>query len=259
MAISSGEVRDALRRRIESGEYQPGDKLPRLQELMDEYGVRSRSQLDRALRELEADGLITAIQGSGIYVRARHLVRRDLAAGTRMEHERAISGRKAGGLFELMTGTETRSLTVTTEYEWTAATGRIADLLGIEPAAEILVRTFKYAIDRVPHQIARSHLPADTARRAGLVNPESEQVGTGTIAQLYSIGIEVGRVEVTLETRMPTAAEVRELSIPRGTPVYEHTRVMFSAEQESVEVSTAVVPGDRVVYVFEIDLTDGRS
>lgn len=259
MGISGSEVRDALRRRIEDGEYQPGDKLPRLQELMAEYGVRSRSQLDRALRELEADGLITAIQGSGIYVRARHLVTRDLAAGIRMEHERALSGHKADGLFELTTGTETRSLTVTTDYEWTTASGRIAGLLGIEPTADVLIRTFKYAIDRVPHQIARSHLPADTARRAGLVGPESERVGIGTIAQLYSIGVEVARVQVTLEARMPTAAEVRDLSIPRGTPVYEHTRVMFSTEQEPVEVTTAVVPGDRVSYVLDIDLTDGGS
>lgn len=259
MPISSGEVRDALRQRIEGGEYQPGSKLPRLQELMDEYGVRSRSQLDRALRELEAEGLIIAIQGSGIYVRARHLVKRDLAAGTRMEYERAISGQKAGGLFELMTGTETGKLTVTTDYEWVEASSRIARLLEIDPETETLVRTFKYAIDGSPHQIARSYLPADTARRAGLTSPESEQVGIGTIAHLYSIGIEVVRVEITLETRMPTAAEVRELAIPRGTPVYEHTRVMFSTEQGPVEVSTGLVPGDRVAYVIDVDLRDGRS
>jgi GntR family transcriptional regulator len=225
---------------------------------MAEYGVRSRSQLDRALRELEADGLIDAIQGSGIYVRVRHLVRRDLVAGIRMEHERAIAGQRAGGLFELMTGTESNSLTVETDYDWTAATGRIPELLGVEPASELLVRTFKYAIEGVPHQIARSHLPAETARRAGLEGPESEQVGVGTIAQLIDAGIEIGRVQITLETRMPTASETRDLSIPRGTSVYEHTRVMFTTEEQPVEVSTAVVPGDRVAYVLDINLRDGR-
>jgi GntR family transcriptional regulator len=76
------------------------------------------------------------------------------------------------------------------------------------------------------------------------------------MAQLHSGGIDVDRVSLTLETRMPTENETDELAIPPGTPVYEHWRVMHS-NGEPVEVSTAVVPGDRVAYTLDVPLTGG--
>jgi GntR family transcriptional regulator len=256
----AAEVRDDLRRRITSGEYQPGDRLPRLQELMSTYDMRSRSGLDRAIRELEAEGLLTVVHGGGIYVRERHIVRRDLVAGIRMEHQRAMADIVAGGMFEAMTGTQTEDLTVTTDYQRSGAPDKAAGLLGIVPGAPILVRTFRYSIAGSPHQVARSYLPIETADRAGLTGPERERPGIGTIAQLRSAGIAVGRVHITLETRMPSAQETTDLAIPPGTPVYELWRVMYREGEPSVpaEASTAIVPGDRIAYVLDIDLADKR-
>ena len=164
------------------------------------------------------------------------------------------------GLFEAMTGTETDDLSVTTEYERSGAPGRVAAMLGVEPGTDLLIRTFRYAIASMPHQVARSYLPADIASKAGLTSPESERPGVGTIAQLYRAGIAVGHVHISLETRMPSANESAELAIPPGTPVYEHWRIMHRQDQPTtpVEVSTAVVPGDRVAYVLDVDLGDNR-
>jgi GntR family transcriptional regulator len=101
-------------------------------------------------------------------------------------------------------------------------------------------------------------MPAETADRAGLTSPESERPGIGTIAQLLTAGITVGRVHITLETRMPSARETAELDVAPGTPVYEHWRVMHQQGKDAVpaEVSTTVVPGDRIAYVLDVDLAD---
>jgi GntR family transcriptional regulator len=225
---------------------------------METYDVRSRSALDRAIRELEAEGLVTVVHGSGIYVRRRHVVRRDLVAGIKLEYQRAKAGIVAGGMFEAMTGTPAEDLTIDIEYERTGAPERVAGMLGVDAGAPVLVRTFRYRIDGTPHQVARSYLPVETADRAGLTSPESERPGVGTIAQLLAAGIAVGRVHITLETRMPSAQETAELDVAPGTPVYEHWRVMHQQGKDGVpaEVSTTVVPGDRIAYVLDIDLAD---
>lgn len=250
-------VRDDLRRRIMNGEYAPGEKLPRLQELMSIYDMRSRSGLDRAIRELEAEGLLRVVHGGGIYVRQRHVVQRDLVAGLRMEYQRVKAGlTNGGGMFEAMTGTPTEALTVTTEYEQTEAPEKAANVLGIEPSSPILIRTFRYEIAGTPHQVARSYMSSDTADQAGLTRAEDERPGVGTIAQLHRAGISVGRVRITMETRMPTLDETTTLAIPPGTPVYEQWRVMYRRDesQAPVEATMSIVPGDRIAYILDVDL-----
>lgn len=254
------DARDDLRRRITAGEYRPGERLPRMVDLMATYGIRSRAIMNRALQDLVAEGLLTVVHGSGIYVRRRHLVRRDLVAGIRLEYRRAAFGAASGtGLFEAMTDTESDRVSVAASYERIGAPRRAADLLQIPTGAPVLQRTFVYRIDDVPHQIARSYLPAGLADEVGLTGPEIEQTGTSTMAQLHAAGITIGKVQIVIETRMPTADETAALAIPPATPVYEHWRRMYPRGHQDipVEVSTAVVPGDRIAYVLNIDLTEG--
>lgn len=257
MRISrSAEITDDLRRKIAAGEYQPGDRLPRLQELMELYETRSRSGLDRALRELETEGLLTVVHGGGIYVRRRHVVHRDLAAGLRTEYARALAGDSDQGLFETTTGTAAGTLEVNVQYDTVPAPGRVALTLRLEPEAPVLRRTFRYVIDGEPHQLAWSYVSTQTAEKANLKSADSERPGVGTIAQLYAAGIHVKKVRVEIETRMPVASEIADLAIPAGTPVYDHWRTMYEGSENSlpVEVSRGIIPGDRVAYVLNIEL-----
>jgi DNA-binding GntR family transcriptional regulator len=58
-----------LRAKIESGELVAGDLLPSEAELRSQYGV-SRGTTRQAFLELQAAGLIDAVQGKGRFVRA---------------------------------------------------------------------------------------------------------------------------------------------------------------------------------------------
>lgn len=60
-----------LTRAILRGEHRPGSRLPTLRELAVQYGVNP-STMQRALARLEARGLITARQGSGLRVNDPH-------------------------------------------------------------------------------------------------------------------------------------------------------------------------------------------
>ncbi len=248
------EVQEDLRRRIEAGEWGPGDRLPKLTELMAHYNVTSRSAMDRALRTLAADGLLQMRQGSGIYVLKRHVVHRNLIANLVMEHERAVrQDVDGGGLFEAMTGTS--EVRVTTSYELVNAQDRVAELLAVEGGTALLARRFRYEIGGVPHQVSRSFMTTEVAQLAGLTSPESERPGVGTIMQLRRAGHAPDLVRISLEARMATPEERTTLAIGPGTPVIEHWRVM-SHRGIPVEVSTAIVPSSRVGYDFEVQLED---
>ena len=64
-------VKAALRERIARGGWEPGVRLPSERELVQAYGC-ARMTVQRALRELEEEGLIERRQGSGSYVAELH-------------------------------------------------------------------------------------------------------------------------------------------------------------------------------------------
>jgi len=65
------EVKTSLRERIAAGGWQPGVRLPSERELVQQFGC-ARMTVQRALRELEDEGLIERRQGSGSYVAQLH-------------------------------------------------------------------------------------------------------------------------------------------------------------------------------------------
>ncbi|AYY11902.1 GntR family transcriptional regulator [Actinobacteria bacterium YIM 96077] len=57
----------ALRARIESGEYGPGDQLPSESQLVGETGL-ARETVRRAIRVLREEGLVITLPARGTYV-----------------------------------------------------------------------------------------------------------------------------------------------------------------------------------------------
>jgi len=60
-------VADALRERIDSGEWLPGEALPSIAALAQEYAV-GRSTAGRAVRVLAEEGKVTTVKGWGVFV-----------------------------------------------------------------------------------------------------------------------------------------------------------------------------------------------
>jgi DNA-binding GntR family transcriptional regulator len=63
-------VADALRERLNGGEWLPGEALPSVTALAETYAV-SRSTAARAIKVLVAEGLLTVVPGWGTF-RAEH-------------------------------------------------------------------------------------------------------------------------------------------------------------------------------------------
>lgn len=71
------KIVDDVRKKIESGQWKEGQKLPGERELCNLYGV-ARGTLKAAFSELQKTGLIRQVRGSGTYVESRGRGNNDL-------------------------------------------------------------------------------------------------------------------------------------------------------------------------------------
>lgn len=83
------QVASSLGAAIRTRKLGPGDKLPSHKELTEMYGF-ARATIQRALRDLEDEGLVVSRKGSGVYVRNRT----ERPAGLRPYVEQAFSGKE---------------------------------------------------------------------------------------------------------------------------------------------------------------------
>jgi GntR family transcriptional regulator len=63
-------VADALRERLDAGEWLPGEALPGARVLAGEYGV-SHTTISRAFELLAGEGRVTVVRGWGTFVTGR--------------------------------------------------------------------------------------------------------------------------------------------------------------------------------------------
>ena len=64
------QIKEAIRRRISSGDWPEGFQIPSEHKLLEEFSV-SRMTVHRALRDLTDEGLLTRVQGLGTFVAER--------------------------------------------------------------------------------------------------------------------------------------------------------------------------------------------
>ena len=64
------QVKDDLRRLVVSGILKPGDRLPSVRELAGQLAINPNT-IQRAYRELEAEGYIISVPGRGSFAAAR--------------------------------------------------------------------------------------------------------------------------------------------------------------------------------------------
>lgn len=71
------QVKSFIQQHISSGEWRPGDPVPSEATLMQQFGI-SRMTVNRALRELSAEGMVTRVQGLGTFVAELHRIASNL-------------------------------------------------------------------------------------------------------------------------------------------------------------------------------------
>ncbi|MFJ4635735.1 GntR family transcriptional regulator [Streptomyces hygroscopicus] len=253
------QIADALRQGIRAGRLLPGERLPAEDKLAARYRT-SVPTLQRALSELVAEGLIDKRHGVGTFVRTprrriernndRHQWEKDRARRSRAERLRT-------GSTEHDTGLEVTDLAFHAEYRDAQADEDLASVFGVPVDTRLLERIYRTncRAEDVPFALVHSYLVHDVvAANPDLLDAANEPWPGGTQNQLYTIGIELDRVEEQITARPPTVEEAEALGLKKGVSVILLRKICTDIGGRVVEVSDVTLAADRTELVYTTPL-----
>lgn len=220
---------DRLLNEIRAGRYQPGDLLPTEHALMAQYELSSTT-VRRALRELEAQGVIYRRAGKGTFVRraplAEHLVRLTSFA----EEMRQKNLQPA---FKLL-----HAGPVAPPPEATQA-------LGLPAGAQA------YFIERL--QLTGGQVIALAAGYWQMGLGQHLAAHDLDCCSLYDIlenelNLRLGEADEIISAAAAESQTATRLGVPTGSPLLVRRRTTYAADQQPVEYTTTWYPADRYVY-----------
>jgi GntR family transcriptional regulator len=220
------EIADALRRRVEAGEFASGRLLPSESELSEEYKA-SRVTIRKALEQLRLEGLVAARQGFGWFA-ADETVRQPLARLATLEEQLLGSGRTS----------ERKVL----DFAFVKPPARVARVLGSGKVLQ--VRRLSLA-DGQPFARVTVWCPEDLA--ADLSRSQVEQ------SSFYDLlPVELGGAVQTIGADAAGARDAELLEIPKGSPVLVCERVTSDATGRPVLLAESVFPGHRTEFIVDL-------
>ncbi|MGW2814348.1 GntR family transcriptional regulator [Streptomyces sp. NPDC001415] len=259
MAKAYERIADELRAEIRAGQLRPGDRLPAESALVERFG-KSHVTIREALRVLQTEGLIDKQHGRGSFVRRpRTLVQR---ANSRHQWEKNRARqpeeqRVRTGATEKDTGLAVDDLVFHASYREIKAPKDLAEAMGVPEGTVLVERTYRtrYRAERAPFSLVTSYLIRERVEsNPDLLDETKEPWPGGTWNQLYTVGIEIGRVEERVTARPPTAEEAEELDLPPGTSVLILRKTSYDTEGRVADVSDVTLPGDRTEMLFTTHL-----
>ena len=244
----SRRIADALRQAILSGELAAGAKLPSERSLAQSYGA-ARNTARQAIAILQAEGLVEAQHGRGVFVRRRPPLRR-------LSQDRyARRYREAGRApFRAEAEREGRRARVeVTEIGPSPAPSWAASRLGLREGEQVLLRKNRYLANDEPVQLANTYIRWDIAEGTALLKPVP---GPGGIyATLEALGHELARLLEDVSARMPLPDEVASLWLGRGMPVLELVHTSFDQHGQAFEVTQSILPADRNLLTYDLPVS----
>jgi GntR family transcriptional regulator len=242
---ASSRIAAELRERITSGQLGPGALLPSEPELAASQNV-SRQTARSALQLLEQDGLVTVRPRRGRIVRSRQRLRWNLSTFESPESTTASTSDAWSTDVERQNHDPAGE---TLHVERIAAPPDIAASLNLDPATDIcVVRHHIRYIDGAPAIISDDYFDLRLVEGTELAAPED----TTREDILKDAGYEQTYDVDEIIVRMPTPSETESLSIQPGTPVAEHRRIGFTAENRPVRLMISVIPGDTIVLRYVV-------
>lgn len=254
-------IADSLRMKIEKHELEPGDSLPTLHDLTNEWGCSITSARE-ALNLLKEQGLVSG--GRGRPLRVRSLGAQTRRSSTRHQWEKdrvhePVEERRKAGTSELETKKPLDGVDFAATYSRIPASRELAAALGVEEDREILQRVYVTKDRKTRHYTnwSISYIPVSLiSKNPKLLDEKNEPWPGGTQHQLSTVGVEVMKVVDEVTSRMSTTVERQLWGLDTGVPMIRVRRISFDNQGTVVEISDADYPADRTVLEFVTELKE---
>jgi GntR family transcriptional regulator len=223
---------------IESGELQPGDRIPAERALCEQLGV-SRVTVRRALRRLAEDSLIVSSAGRGSFVSAAPPVGEppnELMSFTEMAGAQGFAP-------------SARVLSAASR----PATIEEAEAFRIVPGAKVFeLRRLRF-LDEVAIAIDVSRIPLSLAPGLEAIDFSERSL----YRELDAAGVAPTDAEYVLEAVPMAAEDAPLLELPEGAPALKVSTRTYDPRGRLLELGTILYRGDR--YRFRARLTRRRA
>lgn len=253
------QIADDLRGRIAAGEFSAGDRLPSVRVLREAWGC-SEGPVREAFGILLQEGRITSSRGAPARVRTTP-ERKSLAISTDSRDKQAQKDlalrsekeRAAVGGIELALGVPLEKTHFTARYERIVADSELAQEFSIESGMEIMQRTYK-TVFKDTNRLALasvSYIPIHLIEaNPELLKQENEPWPGGHWHQLYTVGIEIDRLENSIIAIQPTTRQRQDWDMPPGVPLLCLRSRSVDTDGRTVEISDSTYPADRTEITY---------
>jgi GntR family transcriptional regulator len=228
------QVKAAIKKQIESGEWQKGTQLPGEPELCRMFEV-SRTVIRQALKELEHEGLITREKGKGTFV----------------DEPRIDQGmlQELTGFYQDMVRRGLSPVTKVLSQKRVPASATVASRLRLQPGDPVI------EIHRL-RGVEGEFILLDTTYLPYAICPEVLEADF-TSQSLYAfleekLGLVIARGHRTLEAVLANDYEAELLQIKKGHPLILFDSVVYLEDGRPIEYFRALHRGGR--SRFEVDL-----
>ncbi|HBK79483.1 MAG TPA: hypothetical protein DDZ83_07345 [Nitrospinae bacterium] len=230
------QIANLLRRKIEQGELEPGDKLPNEMDLAKMFDV-SRVTLRQALSLLEEDDLLVRERRNGTFVKKT------------INNPKTIH--LTGIIWEDDSGQETRRVI---SVENVPCTPSIANFFNLSTGDEITRIHRLRMMGKKPYCHVMNYLPKELAKKVS-----HSDIRRSTMLKILKekIRIPVGKIHQTFEARTADSELARHLRIGIMDPVLYVETFIFGENGDPLEYSQIYYRGNQHKYNIEL-LTNGE-
>lgn len=225
------QLASLLRQRIAKGAWQPGDRLPSLEQLVDEFQV-ARVTVRQAIERLTRDGLVSAQRGRGTFVTGTPRDDRWLKVETTLKN-----------LSNVYRDTQPTVLTI----DESARRPRLQERDGVAAETYVYMRRLHSQQGR-PYCLIDLYLDAEIfARQPARFR---RQTVIPLLMQMPQVRIVTARQVLTISSADTEAA--RQLGVSVNAPVAEVRRVFTGPRRRVIYVAEVTYRGDFVHVEFDL-------
>jgi len=232
------QLETILRKKIASGDFQPGKPLPSEEMLATEYEV-SRITVRQALASLEKDGFVIRQRGKGTFV---------------SEHAAILDLPKFSGSIEDLILMGIRTRTEVLDTSWIDPPDHIRERLAVGDGERVLRIEKVRSIEGSPFSHVYNYLPPAIGEK---VPTEKTQKKPMLMILEDDLGIRADEADQSVQATIADAGVASLLKIRVGEPLLKAERTVYDKKGKPVEYVSVLYRADK--YAFTMKLKRKRT
>lgn len=234
------QLRQLLLAEIADGALRPGDLIPGEHRLCEQYGI-SRTVVRQALAQLEHEGVVERVKGKGTFV-------------ARPKTSEALAHTLIGLYDDVKArGGEVHSDVL--RHEVVPADAEVADALGVEVGADVVVLERLRHVDGKPWSLSTTWMP----HTVGAVTLDADMADASLYGILAEHGIRAVSGVRAAEATVASHEQGMHLGVTAGSALLRLQSISTDAAGRVIEYFVAFHRGDRSRFEFHLRADETRA